>query len=194
MRDDFRVMSPVSISYGNNRSDLMLGKFHEKNWTPFVTPDNKLAFVYAIHPQHEIILVENGQVVKTYLSGADWTKAHWLYGHPRGGAPPVQVGTHYYGFFHSSIDNVITLPNRKTRRYYMGAYQFSAIPPYEITAMTTKPILTGSMHDRRNPGAPACVFPCGALLQKGVWLVTLGVGDTACAWVEIPHDELLRLL
>jgi predicted GH43/DUF377 family glycosyl hydrolase len=76
----------------------------------------------------------------------------------------------------------------------MGAYKFHAMPPYEITGMTTDPILSGSMHDRRNPGAPACVFPCGALLQNGTWLVTLGVGDTACAWMEMPHEDLVKLL
>lgn len=194
MLNDFRITRPISIVYGNNREDVTLGKGHEKNWTPFLTPENRLAFVYAMHPKHEVIMVEGSQVVKTYVSGEDWSQAHWLWGEPRGGSPPMLVGAHYYGFFHSSLYHRTLPDGSKRRRYYMGAYQFRAQPPYEITAMTNKPILTGSMHDRRNPGAPACVFPCGALLQNGVWFITLGVGDTACAWLELPHDELLKLL
>lgn len=194
MLDDFRINIPMAVVYGNNREDVTRGKGHEKNWTPFSTSEGKTAFVYAMHPRHEVIMVEGGRVVKVYISGEDWSVAHWLWGEPRGGSPPVLAGDSYYGFFHSSLYHR-TLPNGdKRRRYYMGAYRFNAQPPYEITGMTRKPILTGSMHDRRNPGAPACVFPCGALLQNGVWFVTLGVGDTACAWMEIPHDELLKLL
>jgi len=194
MLNDFRIPRPIEVAYGHNRADLMDGKWHEKNWTPFLTPDGKLAIVYSMHPQHEVIMIEGNSVVKTYLTGKDWSQAHWLWGEPRGGSPPVLVGTHYYAFFHSSLYHRTLEDGAKRRRYYMGAYRFSALPPYEITGMTTDPILSGSMYDRRNPGAPACVFPCGALLQNGKWLVSLGVGDTACAWIEIPHDDLRRLL
>ncbi len=189
---DFRIARPISLVWGHNREDLMLGKWHEKNWVPF-QHDGNLAFVYAMHPHHEILMIENERIVKTHISSGDWS-LHWGWGEPRGGSPPVQVGDHFYSFFHSSLPHRTLPDGQKRRRYYMGAYKFKATPPFVIEGMTTKPILSGSMHDRRNPGAPACVFPCGALLDKGVWMVTLGVGDTACAWIEIPHDELLRML
>lgn len=194
VHEDFRVRQPISVVYGNNRDDLMSGKWHEKNWTPFLTPEGQLAIVYAIHPKHEVIMVDGNIITKVHVSGEDWSKAHWLWGEPRGGSPPVRIGTHYYGFFHSSLPHRTLEDGSKRRRYYMGAYKFHATPPYEITGMTTNPILTGSMHDRRNPGAPACVFPCGALLQNDKWLITLGVGDTACAWMEMPHTDLVKLL
>lgn len=189
---DFRIARPISLVYGHNREDLMLGKWHEKNWVPFVT-DGNLAFVYAMHPHHEILMIENERIVKTHASSGDWS-LHWGWGEPRGGTPPILVGDYFYSFFHSSLPHRTLPDGQKRRRYYMGAYKFKATPPYAIEGMSTKPILSGSMHDRRNPGAPACVFPCGALLQNGVWFVTLGVGDTACAWIEIPHDDLVRMV
>lgn len=194
VHEDFRVPQPISVSYGHNRGDLAEGKWHEKNWTPFLTPDGQFAIVYAMHPRHEVLMIEGDRVIKTYMSGGDVTLSYWLYGEPRGGSPPVLVGNTYYAFFHSSLYHRTLEDGSQRRRYYMGAYKFSAQPPYEILGMTSKPILTGSMHDRRNPGAPACVFPCGALLQNGLWLITMGVGDTACAWLEMPHGDLEKLL
>jgi predicted GH43/DUF377 family glycosyl hydrolase len=125
------------------------------------------------------------QIEQVYETQA--SDLHWPWGQPRGGTPPVLVDGEYWSFFHSCIDDPY-----HTRRYFMGAYAFSAMPPFRITRMSRTPIMAGSNKDRWGNGKPLVVFPCGALLRNGIWMVTLGVNDLNCAWVEIPHESLLE--
>jgi len=41
---------------------------------------------------------------------------------------------------------------------------------------------------------PLVVFPCGAILRNGEWLVTLGVNDCESAWIKIPHERLMETM
>jgi hypothetical protein len=74
----------------------------------------------------------------------------------------------------------------------MGVYAFMAEPPFRVTRMSTVPILSGSQNDEWHEGLPLVVFPCGALLRNGQWLVTMGVNDCASAWIEIPHKDVVK--
>lgn len=113
----------------------------------------------------------------------------WKYGIVRGGTPPVLVGDRYYSFFHSS------LPWRgRFRRYYMGAVAFSSKPPYMPLFWTQEPLLVGSQNDFWKQRKPLVVFPCGAVMEDGKWLVTFGINDLKSGWVEIPHEELQQRL
>ena len=76
----------------------------------------------------------------------------------------------------------------------MGAYAFEAKPPFKITRMTKKPILSGSQEDPWQEGLPLVVFPCGAVLQSNKFLVTMGVNDYVSSWIEIPLDDLNKLM
>lgn len=129
--------------------------------------------------------------------GSKWTEqiehvgegVKWKYGLVRGGTPPVLVGDKYFTFFHSS------LPWRgRYRRYFMGALAFESKPPFQPILWTQEPLLIGSQNDPWTQRKPLVVFPCGALMEDGKWTVTLGVNDLRSAWIQIPHDELLKSL
>lgn len=152
----------------------------EKNWAMF-GHEGKFHFIYQFKP-HLILRVE-GEVGLTEF--ASDPKPSWGYGEIRGGTPPVRVGSEYLTFFHSSI------PWRNgQRRYYMGAYTFSAEAPFRVLRMTNEPLLIGSENETRINGGPPVVFPCGAVIDRDEWLVTYGINDEACGWIRIPMKDL----
>ena len=69
------------------------------------------------------------------LSGI--TNFCWNFGKVRGGTPAVRIGNHYIGFFHSST----YVHARNVKTYFIGAYMFSAEPPFRVTAMSKFPIV-----------------------------------------------------
>lgn len=158
----------------------------EKNWTWFEHADevgsfSTMHYVYSISPH----------VVVSTIAQMAQNRIPWQYGEPRGGTPPVRVGDEYISFFHSSLP---WQPPK--RRYFMGAYTFSAKPPFEPLRSTRAPLLIGSEQDMRSLNSPLVVFPCGALKDKddGEWLVTFGLNDEHCAWIRIPDDALQERL
>ena len=157
-------------------------KKYEKNWLPFLH-DNRLHILYKANPWH---------VVGYGLTWSDRQSYNgegvsWSHGDVRGGTSPVKVGDRYFTFPHSS------LPWRgRYRRYYAGAMSFDAAPPFTPRMITPEPILQGSQNDPWAQRKPLVVFPCGALYRNGTWLVTLGINDMKAAWVEIPHEDLVK--
>lgn len=147
--------------------------------------DDKLHCLYTSDPW---LVVEFGNKWEDQTEHfADGVK--WNYGIVRGGTPPVLVGDLYYTFFHSS------LPWRgRFRRYYMGAIAFESTPPFKPVLWSHKPLLIGSQNDPWHQKKPLVVFPCGAVMENNTWLISLGVNDLKCAWVEIPHDDVIPLL
>lgn len=186
-----RVSRPV---YGGNSSQLALQKAHEKNWcwwfepptAPVAGETGRWRFVYAPAPKHVVVELHPGGYAEYHINGLEWR-----YGLIRGGTSPILVDGLLWSFFHSSIDLAPTPPRR---RYYLGAYAFPADPPFEPVLSTPEPILVGSESDPREPSAPLCVFPCGALNDNGVWTVTMGVNDCACASLKMDHSELSGLV
>lgn len=173
--------------YGDNGRSIHDNIGHEKNWLWFVDQEGQMRMVYAVWPHTVVKFDQTGYANETKGKGFRWTK-----GAVRGGTPPVFVESDnlYWTFFHSSVELGPTPPRR---RYFMGAYAFEPEPPFRIVLRTSKPLLTGSEKDPREPSAPLCVFPCGALLDNVTWTVTFGVNDCACAWIKIPHEELRKL-
>lgn len=199
--DDFNVVEIVDPMYGGNGGSVFLNTkdekglpINQKNWNWF-THDYGVYLLYMTEP-HEIV-----------RWGADWTPEEVIrmqskisvwepYGHPRGGTPPIRIGDEYWSFFHSSTpwnEWNRSHPGDAKRRYHMGAYAFEAKPPFHITRITESPLLTGSSRDPWMPGLPLVVFPCGSILRDGTWFVTMGINDCASAWIEIPHEDLLKL-
>lgn len=175
--------------YGANAARLIDNRGWEKNWIWF-EHDGRLHFVYSTRPHIVVACTDSFTPREDYHTPGITI---WRYGLPRGGTPPVYVPSDnlYWSFFHSSLDLHPKIAPR--RRYYLGAYAFEATPPFRVRLHTRTPLLAGSEEDPRDLGAPLCVFPCGALLDSSTWFVTLGVNDCACAWMRIPHCELLRL-
>jgi predicted GH43/DUF377 family glycosyl hydrolase len=157
---------------------------HNKNLTYFFLHD-KLHCVYTSDPW---LVVEFGNKWEEQVHHVG-EGPKWKYGLIRGGTPPVLVGDKFYTFFHSS------LPWRgRYRRYYMGALAFEATPPFKPVLWTQEPLLIGSQNDFWHQQKPLVVFPCGAVMENGKWLVTFGVNDLKSAWIEIPHEDLQKML
>lgn len=185
LNDQFYSGRPLSPIYGGNGGSPLLNEGrHEKNWLWF-EHDGRPHMVYRAVP-HEVVefdSFEEFRAVKTHRTR--FAHKAWCHGELRGGTPPVRVGDEYWTFFHSSL-----VWRKPKRQYFMGAYAFSAKPPFEMTRMTFRPLLAGSIADPWAEGLPLVVFPCGAVYENGTWLVTYGVNDYVCGWIEIPHSEL----
>jgi predicted GH43/DUF377 family glycosyl hydrolase len=134
---------------------------------------------------HEVVRWDGTEVAEVYETQAPG----WEFGQMRGGSAPIKLGDEYLCFFHSS-----TPWTDKKRRYHMGAYTFRAKPPFNITRMTSRPILSGSKEDPWQEGLPLVVFPCGALMEGNKFVVSMGVNDYCSAWIKIPFDELEHLM
>lgn len=185
---NWKVIQAHDPEFGHNKSDWLRNKNSEKNWLWFIWEGSPM-LIYLTRP-HTVVQFRFGSQTEEVRK---WVTPEmnplWNHGEPRGGTPPVLVDGEYWTFFHSSVPWI-----KHKRRYNMGAYAFEAKPPFRITKMTSLPLLSGSRRDPWNEGKPLVVFPCGALLRDGEWLVTLGVNDLACGWIKIPHADLIELV
>lgn len=185
------VMSdPQHLVYGKNGPSIITNNGFEKNWTWFFY-DQDLMCQYIPAPEHVVLSVAKNRVRQIYKTDSRAAQSIWQWGEIRGGTPPVRVGSEYICFLHSSLPWLFK-NGRWFNRYYMGAIAFKAEPPFPITRITRKPLLEGSKYDPRNEGAPLCVFPGGALWEGNSWMLVFGVNDCRCAWMQIPHEDLLR--
>lgn len=176
----------INAPYGGNGYHVGQGSGHEKNWIWF-NHNDRWHFVYSFQP-HVVVALNDGLNMTEYRSTIA-APVPWLYGEIRGGTPPVRVGDEYWSFYHSSL-----AWNGRKKRYYMGAYAFSATAPFAITRMTREPIIAGSDQDSRIHGGPLVVFPCGAVLDDGQWTISMGLNDECAAWIQIPHKALEELV
>ena len=61
----------------------------------------------------------------------------------------------------------------------MGLYTFATRPPFAIRRFTPLPILSPD-DDRPAHMVKSVVFPCGAILRAGRWIVSYGYHDREC--------------
>lgn len=157
---------------------------YQKNWL-FWLRDKTMMLLYKSDPWTVAMFGNRWDDRKTFVNEG----AKWSLGEIRGGTPPVLVDDRYYTFFHSSM------PWRGNyRRYFAGVIAFSAEPPFEVLSVSQEPLLTGSQQSRWEQRKPLCVFPCGAVIRNGTWLVTMGSNDLESVWMEIPHADILERL
>lgn len=182
-RDWSKIELLWDAPFGGNTRTPTISKKHEKNWIWFLH-DGAWWCQYAINPG--ICFRVDGRGSPAQTARAKEMALPWTSGTPiRGGTPPTRVGDEYIGFFHTS-----TTWQKPKRRYHMGAYAFDAAPPFTLRRITTTPLLSGSEADFRTLGGPLVIFPNGAILRDGEWLVTFGVNDEACGWIKIPHSAI----
>lgn len=166
------------------------GYSKEKNWV-FFEHDGKLHCIYQDHPTHKVICLDGDKVTAEYDSDA----AKWPWGQIRGGATPVPYGEgKMMHVFHSSLPTEVA-PHYV--RYYAGAYIFELKPPFRITEITVKPIVSGSEadghgHDPRYSDGwkPFIPFPCGCVPDGDDFLVSMGVNDWQCAVGRVTSKHL----
>jgi predicted GH43/DUF377 family glycosyl hydrolase len=189
-------------------TDLKLDMNHiEKNWSPFeyIGDDNQpqLMFEYRVSP-HKILSLPNPQVgdlhfllFKDYIPPftVPWNERQW--GEICGGTPPQKIGDQYLGFFHSHFTDFFG-----HLWYVMGAYTFSASPPFNLTAISQYPIMFKGIYEAI-PGNAAhlnkkVIFPCGFVIKeengKEVIHLSCGENDAAIKILTLDKEQLLKSL
>lgn len=185
--DQWKVLKRWDIPYGGNGGALGDNTRNEKNWVWWFRND-KPHLIYLASPHTVAQFTPEFELESEYKTHADLS---WHWGEIRGGTPPVLAGKQYYTFFHSSIPWPQGAPRR---RYVLGAYAFESKPPFKITAITQRPLLTGTIRERWMPGNPPCVFACGCELRAKTFMLTMGINDLHTAWLDIPYDHLIPLM
>lgn len=149
----------------------------EKNWQYF-EHEGRLYTVY--FPNPHTVGWRAGDEIR--IPPAHGARLPWAWGEVRGGTPPVRVGDEYFSFFHSSLHC----------HYVAGFYSFEAKPPFRVTRWPSQPCMIAAKDRWR--GGHAVVFPGGAVMENGQWLVSFGWQDAFCCLKWFDHEELLSTL
>jgi predicted GH43/DUF377 family glycosyl hydrolase len=165
--------------------------FIEKNWVPF-SSNSKLYLSYKIDP-HEVIEVdlETGICKPQFYSIKD---IQWPYGSIRGGTPGILVDGQFLAFAHSSFKFSSEIDkNYFGFKYVMFAYTYSALPPYELTAISPIPIVGKDFYSKESKWKKV-IFP-GGFVEKGPYLyVAYGKDDCEIFIAKLDKKALLESL
>ncbi len=181
----YALSAPVKIFHHTKYAKV----FWQKNWVPFEWNDT-LLFSYMLNP-HEVLYpdFEDGTCV-TISESADPLK--WNWGTLRGGTPALLVDGEYLAFFHSSMQAISAASEGNMMlHYYMGAYAFSANPPFEIKRISSAPIIgkgfyTVSSCEKR------VIFPGGFVIKGSSIYVAYGKDDCEMWIATISKDKLKK--
>jgi predicted GH43/DUF377 family glycosyl hydrolase len=167
----------------------------EKNWVPF-DYHGELMLAYSLTPHrilHPVLGTNSCETVAITEGNISWS-----WGVLRGGTPALKVGDQYLSFFHSS-KNIATLHSqgKAIQHYFMGAYTFSAEPPFQITAISPEPIVGKHFYHGKayKTWKPLhVVFPCGFVFDEHHFWVTYGRQDHEIWIAKIDRKQLLDSL
>lgn len=161
----------VNISTGQPGSVYGLERYNatDKNWMYFER-DGSLYAIYSIDP-HVVVRIDGDKIEEVGRTENFLSKNIWWYGEPRGGSCPWYIGNdEFLTFFQSHY-----VPAGFYRRVYvMGAYVFSAKPPFGIKRITKMPLIAPQSTDTT---MHAVVFPGGAVFKDDKWVVPFGYND-----------------
>ena len=114
----------------------------------------------------------------------------WPYGEIHGGTTPLPYDGKLISFFHSKIMN--DMPPTPWR-YFVGCVLRRAIPPFDILAVSKRPILIGSEvggDASRHHFKKSVVFPAGCVEHEGSFVLSIGINDSSCAVVKLAKKDL----
>ncbi len=154
----------------------------EKNWM-FFDHEGELHSIYAVSP-HTILRHKGESAEKAYQvsHGFRWPSVM------RGGAAPIRICDEYYHWFHA-MQMV-----KEEFRYTAGLYTFEAQPPFAIRRVISNPMLFPDYGDRPKGWKKSVVYPCGAVLKNGKWLLSYGHQDRQCCIAIFDADKVERAL
>jgi predicted GH43/DUF377 family glycosyl hydrolase len=172
------------------------GDRREKNWVPFEYQE-ELLLAYSLSPHKIFCPIFGTESCETIASTC--TAVHWNWGELRGGTPALRVGDEYLGFFHSQKHLTTDHSDGESQyHYFMGAYTFSANPPFQITRFSPEPIWGKNFYHGANYKpywAPMrVIFPCGYILDDPFIWVAYGRQDHECWIAKIDKSLLLSSL
>ena len=191
---DIRGMIPEHAPYSE-----------QKNWTPF-TYNETLYFIYSINPHQILHLFENASSVPTthphpyirtlsiaeLVATSHVSDLHWSYGELRGGTPASLIDGVYLSFFHSRRVG----PSSGRYTYFMGAYTFAAKPPFQILAISPKPIVVKAFYQGRYRSSTFdyIVFPTSYMVDLQWIYLYVGYQDREMWKVVLNRTALLGSL
>ena len=189
----FSVKTPIRFSpfEGENPN------IREKNWVPFVYGD-QLLFAYSLTP-HRIFFpqLEIGECKTLFTTSASLL---WKWGILRGGTPALRMNNRrYLAFFHSSTKMATVHSKEKTiPHYFIGAYTFSADPPFELMQISPKPIIGKNFYEGKAYSPYwhpiQVIFPCGFIFDNQYIWLTYGRQDHEIWVVKLDKEGLLQSL
>lgn len=162
----------------------------EKNHLP-VVHDDVFHIVYKSHQPENGDQSDLWQVIYSPYEKREMKSPalRWNYGEVRGGTVPLPFNGRLISFFHSSLDS-FEPPNQ--RCYFVGSVIRKAEPPFNMLAISKKPILFGS-----EVGGNPCfhhkkgvAIPYGAIEFNGDFLISVGVNDSAAMLIKITEKDL----
>jgi predicted GH43/DUF377 family glycosyl hydrolase len=173
----------------------------QKNWSPFVFGQEVL-LIQSVNPF---------QVVKTMASkddpehrmlaykesASEAVEVHWPYGELRGGTNAVYLPQKnvYLAILHSAGH----APGNYLKTYVMGAYTFSASPPFKLLSISPYPIMpeqfyTGAWYPIKNRQIDYCLFPLSLFLEGEAMYVGAGYQDNSGYLLRFDLQEVLNSL
>lgn len=166
----------------------------EKNWIPFEYK-NTMHFIYSVTP-HFILSPKRKSSSCTTIASTDGG-IHWPWGRIRGGTPPYVVGNEYLSFYHScKVLRSKQTDGKELHHYFMGAYTFSAEPPFHVTQISAEPIIgkefySGTTYKRIHKHV---VFPGGYIFDDQHLWVIYGREDSEIWVAKIERAGLFKSL
>lgn len=183
-RKKFFVENTIKLHYPEVYEERKI----QKNWTPFEWKKH-LLFVYSQEP-HKILRPD----LKTGLCEEIYNTPFpndWGWGLLRGGTPAILIDGEYLSFFHSStLTSTESSDGILMFHYYMGAYTFSAQPPFHVTKSSNFPIIGEGFYTRSNY-EKRVIFP-GGIVAKGPNIYVAYGKDDAEIWVAIIDKLALK--
>lgn len=181
----FHVKKPIKIIHEENYTK----ETWQKNWMPFAVGE-QIYIVYSIRP-HEIIIPDlKTGVCKVVSSSIPFFS--WRWGTLRGGTPALLIDDVYLTFFHSSMSAIVD-PSLKDAKevytYFMGAYTFSPVSPFEIMSVSPKPIITKQFYEDNVP--KKVIFPGGFVVVGEKILLAYGRNDSEIWIATIDKNKLM---
>ncbi len=163
-------------------------QYWQKNWVPFEW-HNQFMLGYSIVP-HEVVYADLSSGI--CIPGDASSMQHdWKRGELRGGTPAQLVDGEYLAFFHSSIVTTSSTTHEKPMpHYYMGAYTFSAEPPFKITKMSKTPIAGKNFYSYSKYNKRV-IFPGGFVVDdEGIIHIAYGKNDREMWIASIDKEQL----
>lgn len=186
---DPKSLAPVTVA----RELILQGTRQkiEKNWMLFGTDPYFAVYSVSPHCVLQLDLKAEGDIRCERVSHIAWSgHEHPSVSNLRGGAPPQFLNGHFYSFCH------FTQANSMGAEYHVAVYTFSAAFPFRPTrAPIHRLTLGGSAVGRKsrprlNPAVSEVIYPCGAVLHEGLWVISYGINDESCAVSALSRETV----
>lgn len=193
IEDQIIPIGPEKIAYFDNESQNL----REKAWTPF-DYQNELLLLYSISPTRVFHYLRGTKSCK--MIHQTFFPTDWKWGVLRGGTAASKLDDScYLSFFHSCIEMTsVHSEGKVSLHYFMGAYTFSAEPPFNITAISPSPIVGKNFYHGKTYKPyhhPVCaVFPAGFICEGETIFVVYGRQDHEMWLMAIDKSGLLDSL